>query len=116
MEQGVTNELFLTERDETQACLFNKTPEDVTTLNATKPTDVSSDVVKFAIYIRFLAPPIPVPDTPSIARGRDSSTRSAARCATRRPSHRKVIKRSAESEASPSIFGFVSAWNGPRTG
>jgi CxxC motif-containing protein (DUF1111 family) len=70
VEQGVTNELFLTEREETQACLFNKTPEDVTKLNATKPTDVSSDVVKFATFIRFLAPPIPVPDIPSIARGR----------------------------------------------
>ena len=42
-----------------------------------------------AMWLSFLAPPIPVPDTPSIARGRDSSTRSAARCATRRPSQQE---------------------------
>jgi CxxC motif-containing protein (DUF1111 family) len=31
---------------------------------------VSPDVVKFAIFMRLLAPPIPAPDTPSITNGR----------------------------------------------
>ena len=34
------------------------------------PTEVASDVVKFARFMQFLAPPTPAPDTPSIARGR----------------------------------------------
>ncbi len=32
VEQGVTNELFPTERDETPGCAFNTTPEDATDL------------------------------------------------------------------------------------
>jgi CxxC motif-containing protein (DUF1111 family) len=70
VETGVTNELFQTERDETPSCLFNATPEDHTTLDASQPTDVISDVMKFAFFMRFLAAPTPIPDTPSIAKGR----------------------------------------------
>ena len=70
VEMGVTNELFPTERDETPVCLFNATPEDRTTLDASQPTDVASDVLKFAFFLRFLAPPTPAPDTPSITKGR----------------------------------------------
>jgi CxxC motif-containing protein (DUF1111 family) len=70
VEQGVTNELFPTERDETPSCLFNATPEDQTTLDASQPTEVISDMMKFAFFMRFLAPPTPAPDTPSIAKGR----------------------------------------------
>jgi CxxC motif-containing protein (DUF1111 family) len=70
VEQGVTNELFPTERDETASCLFNATPEDRTNLDASQPTDVPSDVEKFTLFMRFLAPPTPAPDTPSIAKGR----------------------------------------------
>ena len=70
VEQGVTNELFPTERDETVGCRFNKTPEDHTQFDALKPTDTISDVTRFAIFMRFLAPPEPAPETPSSARGR----------------------------------------------
>ena len=70
VEQGVTNELFPTERDETPACLFNGTPEDHTKFDAPTPVDAVSDTVKFAIFMRFLAPPTPAPETRSIARGR----------------------------------------------
>ena len=70
VEQGVTNELFPTERDETPSCLFNKTPENHTNVDASQPTDVVSDVAKFALFMGFLAPPTPVQDTPSIAKGR----------------------------------------------
>jgi CxxC motif-containing protein (DUF1111 family) len=70
VEQGVTNELFPTERDETSSCLFNATPEDRTSLDGGQPTNVVSDMEKFAFFMRFLAPPTPVPDTPSIASGR----------------------------------------------
>ena len=70
VEQGVTNELFQTEREETASCLFNATPEDHTILNGANPTDVVSAVEKFVFFMRFLAPPPPMPDTPSIANGR----------------------------------------------
>src|SRR5713101_2940780 len=72
VEQGVTNELFPQERDESQGCLINGTPEDQTHFDQTELTAVPSDTVKFAIFMRFLAPPTPAPetDTPSIANGR----------------------------------------------
>ncbi len=70
VEMGVTNELFPTERDETRSCLFNATPEDHTHFDASTPTDTISDVIKFATFMRFLAPPEPAPETPSSARGR----------------------------------------------
>src|SRR2546421_7810417 len=70
VEQGVTNELFPQERDETPGCLFNATPENHTNFEATQPTDVPSDAVKFALFMSFLAPPTPAPDTPSTINGR----------------------------------------------
>ena len=70
VEQGVTNELFPTERDETVSCRFNPTPEDHTQFDASNPTGTISDVTKFSIFMRFLAPPEPAPETPSSARGR----------------------------------------------
>lgn len=70
VEQGVTNEIFPTEREENPACLFNGTPEDHTNFDATTAIEGTSDTVRFAFFMRFLAPPTPAPDTPSIARGR----------------------------------------------
>ncbi len=70
VEQGVTSNMFPQERDEDPACRFNVTPENTAHFNATNPIDVPSDVVKFAIFMRFLAPPTPVPDNPSIVLGR----------------------------------------------
>ncbi len=70
VEQGVTSNMFPQERDEDPACRFNATPESTPHFDATNPIDVPSDVVKFAIFMRFLAPPTPVPDNPSIVLGR----------------------------------------------
>ena len=70
VEQGVTNELFQTERDETPTGLFNGTPEDHTKFDAATATSAVSDLTKFAIFMKFLAPPEPAPETPSSARGR----------------------------------------------
>ncbi len=60
VEQGVTNELFPNERDETPGCLFNGTPEDHTNFFPTQPEKQVSDVTKFQNFMRFLAPPTPV--------------------------------------------------------
>ena len=72
VEQGISNELFQTERDETVNCQFKPTPNDVTN-NDPAATDPRSDVERFAVFMRFLAPPTPSPDTPggasSIAHG-----------------------------------------------
>ena len=58
VEQGVTNAIFPNERDDTPGCATNATPED------------TDDVTAFANFMRFLAPPQPAPETPSIANGR----------------------------------------------
>ena len=70
VEQGITNELFPQEIEEAPGCRFNLTPERTTQVEALTPLDFPSDVVKAAFFIRFLAPPEPVPDSDSIVRGR----------------------------------------------
>jgi CxxC motif-containing protein (DUF1111 family) len=78
VEMGVSNQLFPQERDETPGCLFNATPEDtlnftttpVATGNSTPA--VVSDIEAFANFMRMLAPPTPVPTTPSSEKGRDA--------------------------------------------
>lgn len=83
VEQGVTNEIFTDERDQTPGCLFNPTPEDRTNFAAKVPTEVFSDIVAFSNFMRLLAPPLPAPDTPSIVRGRATfSTVGCAACHT----------------------------------
>src|SRR5271155_1277635 len=82
VEMGVTNELFQNERaspDEAQAgglpanCKMNPTPEDATVMNPAQYTEVPSDVVQFAMFMRLLAPPTPSTSNPggaqSIANG-----------------------------------------------
>jgi CxxC motif-containing protein (DUF1111 family) len=68
VEQGVTNELFPNERDETPGCLLNALPEDSTNLSPTTSSgstasDYSSDLVNFAAFGRLSAPPTPAPAT-----------------------------------------------------
>ena len=73
MEMGITNELFQTERDETQGCQFASTPNDTTNTEAASAVEMLSGIEKFALFMRFLAPLAPVIDpakAPSIARGK----------------------------------------------
>src|SRR6201981_2879890 len=68
VEQGVTNELFPNERDETPGCMFNALPEDSTVLtpngsSVSTASDYSSDIVNFAAFGRLSAPPTPAPPT-----------------------------------------------------
>ena len=74
VEQGVTNVLFPQERDETPGCQFNSTPEDHLNMTAKSTTASMSDVTGLAIFMRFLAPPQPAPDTASIVNGRQAFT------------------------------------------
>ena len=70
VEQGVTTEMFPHERDETQTCYFNTTPESPTHFDAGPSIDAISDAVKFAFFMRMLAAPVPVADTDTIVKGR----------------------------------------------
>ncbi len=81
VEQGVTNEAFPNERNTTAGCVFNATPEDssnITNPNTNSPnfgttigtlSEMSSDVVNFAAFMRLLAPPTPAPANASITNG-----------------------------------------------
>ena len=58
VEIGVTNELFPNERgNPPAACLYNATPEDSTNFSLSG-TQIPSDIVAFADFMRFLAPPV----------------------------------------------------------
>jgi CxxC motif-containing protein (DUF1111 family) len=66
VEQGVSNEVFPNERSAAPGCVFNPTPEDstnildpVTGLLVGTASEMSSDVVNFAIFMRLSAPPTP---------------------------------------------------------
>jgi CxxC motif-containing protein (DUF1111 family) len=89
IEEGVTNELFPGERDAAPGCEFNSTPEDSSKIinpNSHSPSretqigtlsemgsdiasNVASNIVSFATFVRFLAPPKPAPSTQSTENG-----------------------------------------------
>ncbi|HXJ82339.1 MAG TPA: di-heme oxidoredictase family protein [Candidatus Methylomirabilis sp.] len=73
VEMGITNELFQTEREENPACQSTKRPNDTTDTAAATGVDTISAIEKFAVFMRFLAPPIPSGSapggSPSISRG-----------------------------------------------
>jgi CxxC motif-containing protein (DUF1111 family) len=75
VEQGVTNELFPNERDDTAGCRFNALPEDktnvgITPTSASPAADFSADTVMFAAFMRLLGPALPAtPFNASQSRG-----------------------------------------------
>jgi len=81
VEQGVSNELFPNERSAVSGCVFNGSPEDATNivdntvgspnfgLLTGTASEMSSDLVNFAAFIRLSAPPTPGTSTASTARG-----------------------------------------------
>jgi len=81
VEQGVSNENFPNERSSVTGCVFNGSPEDSTNMlnqNASSPnygtglgteSEMSSDIVNFAAFIRLSAPPAPAASTQSIQNG-----------------------------------------------
>jgi CxxC motif-containing protein (DUF1111 family) len=69
VEQGVTNELFPNERDETPSCMLNPVMESGSAFDP-DPDVALPDIVKFAAFMRFLAPPDPAPESPSSVSGR----------------------------------------------
>jgi CxxC motif-containing protein (DUF1111 family) len=64
VEMGITNENFQIERDETPECQLAQTPNDVLATDAATPLDAVTAINKFAVFMRFLAPPTPSTTTP----------------------------------------------------
>jgi len=74
VEQGITNEVFSQERDETTSCQFATVPNDTTKAGGTTAAGTLSGPEKFAAFMRFLAPPTPStgPGSPlSLANGKN---------------------------------------------
>ena len=81
VEEGISNDLFPNERDAPPGCVFNATPEDSSNLLNLIPqspnfgtpagsvSEMSSDIVNFAAFIRLLAPPKPAAPTSSTEKG-----------------------------------------------
>jgi hypothetical protein len=78
VEMGVTNDVFPTSTDETPDCSFGKNePNDITRTDIAddrnqgfnNPLHMLPDWLEFAIFSRQLAPPEPVPFSPSALRG-----------------------------------------------
>ena len=90
VEIGISNELFQTERDDNPSCQYAPVPNDSTVVDGSAGLPASqavSDLERFAFFMKFLAPPVPSPDTPggvgSIARGRQNfSTIGCSLCHT----------------------------------
>jgi CxxC motif-containing protein (DUF1111 family) len=64
VEQGVANEVFVNERSAVPGCVFNATPEDASVImyNGSQTgtvSEMSSDVVNFAAFMRLSAPAAP---------------------------------------------------------
>jgi CxxC motif-containing protein (DUF1111 family) len=74
VEMGITNENFQTERDLNPTCQTSAVPNSIIGQNSiADPNSVLSDIEKFALYMRYLGPPIPSTTVPggaaSIANG-----------------------------------------------
>jgi len=81
VEQGVSNEMFPNERSAVSGCVFNHSPEDLTRMINDNDTsqnfgstigtasEMSSDLVNFAVFSRLLAPPVPAAPTSSTLNG-----------------------------------------------
>jgi CxxC motif-containing protein (DUF1111 family) len=59
VEMGITNDLFMTERDENANCEFSSNPNSITDPDAPTPIDAINSIEKFTFFMRFLAPPTP---------------------------------------------------------
>jgi CxxC motif-containing protein (DUF1111 family) len=83
VEQGVSNEAFSNERSAVAGCVFNGSPEDHTDnggAGSGTSADISSDLVNFAAFMRFSAPPTPAAPTASTTAG--AATFASVGCAS----------------------------------
>ena len=64
VEMGITNDLFMTERDEDANCEYAMNPNSITDPDVASPIDAINSIEKFTFFMRFLAPPTPSATTP----------------------------------------------------
>ncbi len=75
VEQGVSNEAFSNERAAVAGCVYNGSPEDATKMlddngsSTGTAAQMSSDLVNFAAFMRFSAPPTPAAMSVSATNG-----------------------------------------------
>jgi CxxC motif-containing protein (DUF1111 family) len=74
VEQGVANEVFTNERSAVPGCVFNATPEDASVIlynggQTGTVSEMSSDVVNFAAFMRLSAAPAPTTASASETNG-----------------------------------------------
>src|SRR5580658_3148431 len=81
VEIGISNELFPNKRSAVAGCVFNPTPDDASNImnqNTSSPnynlplgtvSEMSSDIVNFAAFMRLSAPAAPAAPTPSTLNG-----------------------------------------------
>jgi di-heme oxidoreductase (putative peroxidase) len=78
VEMGVTNDLFTQATDETGVCMFDKSepnditrtdPNDIRNQSFFNPLHIIPDWLQFALFMRFLDAPKPVPFSTSAQRG-----------------------------------------------
>ena len=81
VEIGISNELFPNKRSAAAGCVFNPTPDDASNILNQNPetqnynmplgtvSEMSSDIVNFAAFMRLSAPPTPAAPTPSTLNG-----------------------------------------------
>ncbi len=69
VEQGVSNDVFPSERSADSGCAFNPSPEDFDGAAGDTGADHTADVEAFATFARLSAPPTPAPSTPNTLNG-----------------------------------------------
>ena len=75
VEMGITNEAFPFEREDRAGCGFAPTPNDIIKFDSATTANTLSDIEKFSVFMRFLAPPTASTTSPggptSVAAGRN---------------------------------------------
>ena len=120
VEQGVTNDIFPTERESTGGCRFNATPEDHVDPNGgrrVRPTTTPSDLIDFVFFMRFLAPPARGDSTPSSRNGEALfGSTGCALCHTPSLTTASSMTDRALQRVRESVFRFAGSQYGRRPG
>ncbi len=83
VEMGISNLLFVNERDETTNCSPHPAENDTFNVGGYTDSAVFDDVTNFANFMRFLAPPAPAPTNNQIVQGSNQFFNvGCARCHT----------------------------------
>jgi CxxC motif-containing protein (DUF1111 family) len=113
VEMGVTNDNFPNEREDDPNCQFNNLPESTTNLvnktnSVSAASDFSQDIINFAAFMRFLAPPTPATSSTPPTASTPPATQVAAATATSAVAAAAGTSSSSTSTASTSSSASVT--------